>query len=134
MNKQIIALVVGIVVLVVAYVAHSFVLANDCQKPSGNTKLCYDPDDRVGTCEGISWTFCAVVKTSFLYEINKFPDGTTSSNSGLTTEEGADCWRWMGCVWKGASNNGHCEASGTWSPWKQKNKIVKDPDGVCPEG
>ena len=131
MSKQIVILVVGVVVLVAAYAAHSFSLA-ECQKPSGNTRACLDPDDRVASCEGASKYECDTEKEIKLYEINQFPDGTESAQAGRTKTESTNCWRWRGCRWNNDLEK--CETSPTdWSSWRVKEKIVNNPDVVCPE-
>jgi hypothetical protein len=134
MKKQVAFIVVGVVVFVAGYAVHNSVsAAGDCQKPSGNTKACYKPDNAV-KCPTLVKSECGLSqdwgewKT---YEIEKIPIGATEANSGLTTEEQVDCWRYSRCKWDDEKEE--CVKNADWTPWVLEWKTVVDPDGICPE-
>jgi len=115
MNKQIVVLVVGVVVLVAAYVAQSF-SQGECQKPSSSTQYCYKPDDMTETCEEVTQYNCGTANSLRVYERAKFPVGIVIADKGATTEESTKCWRSRGCRWDTDKNE--CNPVANWESWR----------------
>jgi hypothetical protein len=130
MSKQIVALVVGVVVLVVV-VGYSAQARDHCQKPNPNTKACFEPTDSVG--EFYTW-YCGMRPRSqcsgAIYEINQFPDGAVTSGTGLTMTQSAPCYRSRNCSW--VYLGWYCGVA-NWSSWTHRQKTVTNPNGICPD-
>ena len=107
----------------------------DCQIPNPNTKLCAaTPEDSIGSCEDGNPNIgsgCGVK----VYEISNFPNGTSSSSSGTTAEEQADCKRSKDCILDLDAVPQKCKASTTgWSGWSQATKTIVGTNECPPVG
>jgi hypothetical protein len=97
----------------------------ECQVPNSNTKKCVSSDGSI-SCFNLSPENCG---SSYKLR-KKFPDGPSSSENGLTTEEDSDCYQFCECEIDPAQG-GVCSF---FCPelWFQADMTVVMPDGVCP--
>jgi len=135
MNKQIITLVVCVAALVVVagYAAHSFVLAGDCQKPSGNLKACAEIINGVSDCYSTAWNEATCKgKAMYTTPVN-VPIGTTESDSGTTSTTMIDCVKRFDCSWTPTGSRGICGGEPEWDdiPYDKASKIIVGPN-PCP--
>ncbi len=105
-----------------------------CQKPNPSTKACYEPDNQVASCEGLSKGECGAVDALKIYEIELFPDGVIKTAEGVTKTESTKCWRTKSCFWNPLQSPPACVPNENWTNWRlgQKTVVNSDPEVKCP--
>jgi hypothetical protein len=84
--------------------------------PSFDRQLCTAM--QAGNCPGKSQ-----------YVRNKFPEGTTSSSSGHTTQDEAECYQETRCSVN--STTGNCYPNPNVLPWATADKYVASDNNPC---
>jgi hypothetical protein len=131
MRKFVFAMCFVFVLVSLGVVVNMARTESSCQVPSSSTYLCYDPDDRVLSCNDVPESECNS-NGPRMYEImDNFPDGTVPASEGATKEESVDCWRRQGCTWSTYGNL--CQPTEQWSAWRARAKIVENTSVTCPQ-
>jgi hypothetical protein len=97
-----------------------------CKIPSESQKKCSHPENSVSDCS--AWPGGDCVGHS-QYSINDFPDGTTPSDSGTTSEEEVDCYQETKCR-NNSEDVSKCETAPVL-PYVLGYKVVSG-TGDCP--